>query len=324
MYPRPIKHPWHAWILMLAVSALLLPGSVAAAETVSVEFTHDGERYSVTGERTAPRTYLFNKGAGERLRIVTLNWAPYVGENICNQGWVQQLTVALLVSQGYEVESEFYPWARAVMTTETGKADILYPEYFIEEDAPSDWFKNDMRRDHLALSEKIPGGPIAFMKREGDGDYYDGDLRELQGERIGVVRGYQNTPDFDRLMDRGVFNEQLVENDTLNARKLANGRVNLIVGDPAVIRYSVANADMAEDEREKILDTLTVEEPVLQYNHLYYAVSKNKDGWENTLADLNAAISEFHEAGTTVELINETAEQCNQPMDATLEPYMSN
>jgi polar amino acid transport system substrate-binding protein len=220
------------------------------------------------------------------------------------------------------VESEFYPWARAVMTTETGKGDILYPEYFIEEDAPSDWFKDDTRRDHLALSKQIPGGPIAFMKRDGDGNYYDGDLRELEGERIGVVRGYQNTPDFDRLMDKGVFNEQPVENDTLNARKLANGRVNLIVGDPAVIRYSVANADMAEDEKEDILDTLTVEEPVLQYNHLYYAVSKEKDGWQNTLADLNEAITEFHDAGTTVALIRETAAECSHGMDATLEPYL--
>ena len=177
--------------LGLAVAAILAlaPTAAAAAGKVTVDFRHDGERYSVVGKPAGPRTYLFNEGGRERVRIVTLNWPPYIGENICNQGWVQQLTIALLVSQGYEVESEFYPWARAVMNAETGEADILYPEYFIERDAPSDWFEGDARRDHLALSDKVPGGPIAFMKRRGSGDLYEGNLRELEGKRNSAVRG---------------------------------------------------------------------------------------------------------------------------------------
>ncbi len=306
-----------AWALMFG---LVAPDD-ARAERLEVDFEHAGTSYSVTGERIAPRTYLFNKGGEERLRIVTLNWAPYIGEDICNQGWVQQFTVALLVTQGYAVETEFYPWTRAVMNVEEGKADILYPEYFIEADAPSDFHEGDTRRDHLALSDKIPGGPIAFMKREGSGDYFDGDLRALEGEKIGVVRGYQNTPAFDRLMDQGVFDVQPVKNDVLNARKLSNSRVNLIVGDPAVIRFSVANTDMADDSRQQILDTLTTERPVLQYNHLYYAVSKERDGWQQTLSDLNEAIAAFHERGTTVDLIERSNAECGRQMDATLAPY---
>ena len=41
---------------------------------------------------------------------------------------------------------------------ESGKADILYPEYFIENSAPSDVFKGTKRLEHLALSNKLPGG----------------------------------------------------------------------------------------------------------------------------------------------------------------------
>lgn len=301
---------------------LFLAAPHALAGAIEVDFEHAGKTYSITGKRIEPRTYLFNEGGKERLRIVTLNWAPYIGESICNQGWVQQLTVALLVSQGYAVESEFYPWTRAVMNVEEGKADILYPEYFIEPDAPSDFYEGDTRRDHLALSDEIPGGPIAFMKRQGSGNYFDGDLRNLEGERIGVVRGYQNTPKFDRLMDKGVFDVQPVKNDVLNARKLANGRVNLIVGDPAVIRFSVANAGATEDQRDQILETLTTETPVLQYNHLYYAVSKERDGWQETLSDLNEAIAEFHDQGTTVDVIRRSNRECELEMDATLAPYV--
>lgn len=306
----------------IAAALALAPLAAPARPDVTVEFEHDGRSWSIEGKRTAPRTYLFNEGADERVRIVTLNWAPYIGEHICNQGWVQQVTVALFATRGYEVESEFYPWARAVMKAESGDADILYPEYFIEPEASSSWYEGTKRRDHLALSRKIPGGPIAFMKRKGDGDYYRGDLEALEGERIGVVRGYQNTPSFDRLMDQGFFDVEKVKNDVLNAGKLANERVNLIVGDPAVIQFSVSDSDMDPAERRRTLEQLTVEQPFLQYNHLYYAVSRNSDGWRKTRRDVSAAIEEFLEQGTMVRLIRRSNEECGLDMEATLEPYL--
>lgn len=145
-------------LTLFVVFPNLSPASDAQNPLV-VEFAFRGRFWSIAGENTAPRTYVFNKGAPARISMATLDWAPYIGETICKQGWVQQLTIALLASQGYEITTTFMPWARAIRMAETGAVDILYPEYFIEPSAVSDVHKGTNRLEHLVLSRKLPGGP---------------------------------------------------------------------------------------------------------------------------------------------------------------------
>ncbi len=291
-----------------------------AKSSLTVDFNYQGQDYSISGEKINAYTYIFNKGASKKIKITTLDWQPYVGNDICRQGWVQQLTIAMLASQGYEIISTFYPWARTIATAEAGNADILYPEYFIEPDAPSDVFKNTRRRDHLAISEKIPGGPIAFIKREGEKDEFNGNLSNLKGTAIGVVRGYQNTPEFDSLMDQHFFDIDEVTDDLTNIRILMARRVNLIVGDPSVIYYSVENADWPEDEKKLILNSIEVVKPSLQYNHLYYAVSKKRPEWRKTLEMINRTLKEFQKSGELIHIIETTNSNCGFVMGTLPKP----
>lgn len=229
--------------------------------------------------------------------------------------------MALLASQGYEVTTRFYPWMRAVAQTEHGRADILYPEYFIEPDAPSDVVRNTRRRDHLALSLRIPGGPVAFMKLRGAPIPYSGDLRDLKGETIGVVRGYQNTPEFDRLMDQGFFRIDAATDDFMNVMKMLNRRIRLIVGDPAAIRFSIMDSrSLSLAIKQDMLKRIEMVEPVLQYNYLYYAFSKKRPGWEANLAALNRAIKAFEASGELMRIIRDTNETCGFDME-TLLPF---
>lgn len=285
---------------------------------LAVEFYFNGRLISIVGEKTAPHTYVFNQGGEPKISIATLDWAPYVGENMCKQGWVQQLTVALLASRGCEIKSMFLPWARAVRMAETGSVDILYPEYFIEPTAPSDVYQGTRRVEHLALSRKFPGGPIAFMKRRGEADHYNGDLLNLKNEKIGVVRGYQNTPEFDTLMDRGFFDISQSVDDLMNAVKLINNRIDLIIGDPGVIRFSIVNGKLSQSEKTKILQSIEMVQPAIGYNYLYYAIAKRKPFWKNTLELVNSAIDEFETAGLMSRIIEDVNTTCGDSMNGVL------
>jgi len=284
--------------------------SADARSGLSVNFHYNNDTYEISGKKINEYTYIFNQGAPRKIKITTLDWPPYIGKDLCKQGWVQQLTIAMLASQGYEIVCTFYPWARAVATVESGDTDILYPEYFIETEAPSDVYKGTRRLDHLAISKKIPGGPIAFIKRKDEKDNYNGNLFNLQGTAIGVVRGYQNTPEFDTLMDLNFFNTYEVTNDLINIKMLIAGRVDLIIGDPAVIYYSVKDSDWAADEKAQRLNALETVKPVIQYNHLYYAVSKKQPEWEQTLEMLNRTIAEFEKSGELFNIIQRTNSGC--------------
>ncbi|MCP3942008.1 MAG: amino acid ABC transporter substrate-binding protein [Desulfobacteraceae bacterium] len=300
---------------------LLPSGAFSTDSNLSVNFIHDGKKYMIQGEHKNDVTYLFNKGAKKKINIVTLNWGPYISEKMCKQGWVQQFTIALLASQGYEITSSFYPWARAVATVEHGVADILYPEWYIESTAPSDVFKGNKRRDSLALSDRFPGGLIAFMKRKGEKDIYQGDFSNLKGERICVVRDYQNTPEFDRLMDKGVFNIKIVNNDFKQAQLLWKKRVDFLINDPLAVIFAVKQADIPEQEKNEILNSIEIVKPIIQYNYLYFAVSKKKTDWQLTLDMLNKGIQDFESSGLIFQIIKNTMEECNINMDSIFIPY---
>ncbi len=189
-------------------------------------------------------------------------------------------------------------------------------QYYIEDASPSDVFAGTKRLDHLALSEKFPGGPVAFVKRKGDKDKFNGNLNDLQGEKIGVVRGYQNTPEFDMLMDKGHFSIYKAKNDVMNAQMLMKKRVNLIIGDPSVIRFSVMVSNkLSQKKKDYILNNIEMVEPVIKYNHLYFAVSKKRPRWEATLEIINRALREFEESGEISRIIKSINESCGISSD---------
>jgi polar amino acid transport system substrate-binding protein len=297
--------------LLSLIFSLCMTVSVCAEERLPfIEFNHSGRTYTVTCRQLSPVSFLYNPGAAKKIRMVTLDWPPYIGKQICSQGWVQQFTIALLAMQGYEITTDFLPWARAISMAETGKADVLYPEYFIEEAAPSDVIEGTRRRDHLALSKPFPGGRIALIKRKGAPSRFNGDLKSLKEEKIGVVRGYQNTPEFDALMDAGFFDISSAVDDLSNVSKLIGGRVNLIIGDPLVIFYHLSAAGPASAGNEQWAAKIEIIEPVLQYNHLYFAVSTRAPDYEIILDDLNRGIDELTSSGFLNRLIRSVTTRC--------------
>ncbi len=76
---------------------------------VEIKYNFDGKTYIVKGEKIKSGKYIFNKGKSKKISLVTLDWPPYVAEQINGQGWVQQVVVGIFLSQGYAVTSEFVP-----------------------------------------------------------------------------------------------------------------------------------------------------------------------------------------------------------------------
>lgn len=283
--------------------------SAKEAESVGVGYSLNGEHKFITGYKKANR-YIFNQESNRIVHLVTLDWPPYIGEHLCNKGWVFQFAVALLTSKGYQVQIEFLPWARAVHEVELGQADILFPEYYIEDAAPSDNVKGKKRRELLALSNEFPGGEIGFIKRKGEKDNFAGNLSHLEGENIGVVRGYQNTPEFDAMMDNNEFNVVKAVDDLQLLRILVAKRVNLVIGDPKVLRFIINYSDLSHKEKTELVTSIEDVEPALKYNPLYFALSNKNPNWSRLLVDINTALYEFYNSGETTRIKNAASLTC--------------
>ena len=272
-------------------------------DSLTVEYFSNGQQHKVRGIKTE-NGYRFNENSNKVLNLATLNWPPYISEDVCNKGWVFQFTVALLVSKGYQVNIHFYPWARSVMLVEQGKMDILFPEYFIESSSPSDAFPGKKRRELLVLSNEFSGGELALLKRK----HYPFDLQEnlanLKGKIIGVVRGYQNTPEFDAMMDSKQFSVVEAVDELQLVKLLMAKRVDLIVGDPRVFTYSVNYSKLSNRNKQALLNGIERVKPALKYNHLYFAISNKYKPRNQLLDDVNLALLEFQQNGETDRIIN--------------------
>ncbi|ESP93958.1 MULTISPECIES: substrate-binding periplasmic protein [Pseudoalteromonas] len=296
-------------VVGLVISYLILFTPPASA-SLQVGFFKSGQYQMIVG---APHEngYLFSKNpTKEQLHLVTLDWPPYIGDQLCNKGWVFQFTISLLVDQGYPVYVEFLPWARAVKAAESGRADILFPEYFIEDASPSDNYEGKTRRELLALSNAYPGGEIGFIKRRGERDSFEGNLNALKGTTIGVVRGYQNTPEFDAMMDNGEFVIVKAVDDLQLVKLLVGKRVDLIIGDPKVLRFTVSYSNLSKSEKVTLLRALEDVQPALRYNNLFFALSKKKPRWRQVLNDINKGLYIFNNSGETERIIEMGSSEC--------------
>ena len=89
------------------------------------------------------------------------------------------------------------------------------------------------------------------------------------------------------------------------------------------MRFTLAHSDLPEAEKTQILDSLDVVNPIIQYNYLYFAISKKKPNWQSTLDMVNKAIQEFESKGLVFQIIKETLKFCHLQMDETFSPYQN-
>lgn len=89
--------------------------------------------------------------AAATVQLVSLDWEPYVGERLPEQGYVPALIRAAYAQQGRSVSIRFYPWARALELARSGQVDGLAPEYY-----------NPSRNAEFEYSAEFPGGPLVL------------------------------------------------------------------------------------------------------------------------------------------------------------------
>ena len=280
------------------------------SEQLTVTYFIEGQKHIVYGEKT-PMGYRFNADSEKVLHLASSNWPPYISEDLCNKGWIFQFAVAILASKGYQVNIHFFPWARSAKLVELGEMDILFPAYYIDKKAPSDYDLGKTRRELLAMSNAFSGGSVALVQRKGGQLTLDDGLSVLNGKLIGVMRGYQNTQEFDAMMTASLFSTAQAADELQLVKLLVAKRVDLIIGDPKVFTFSVNVAKLTSADKAQLLEGIELVQPALQYHPLYFAISKKSDRYQKILRDLNIAISQFEKSGEIDRLIS-AGYQCSK------------
>ncbi len=163
--------------------------------------------------------------SAETIRVASLSWPPYACETGCPEnGSGAKALRAAYGAVGVTVQFSWLPWSRAIADTKSGKYDALFiswPEDCVE----GMKFSESLLTSPLGIMEQT-AKPIAFKKTE-----------DLKAFRIGSVQDYGNTLEFNALVKKGIIKTELVQEDSINIRKVAAGRLDGAVMDTFVLKY---------------------------------------------------------------------------------------
>lgn len=191
---------------------------------------------------------------GEKLRIVTEPWAPYVyEENGKSLGLDYETTAIVFKRLGIEVEWQFLPWKRCLSMLEQGQADGVLDIFHSEE------------RDALLLYPSEPLSQVQFvMFYANERPHPFSTLDELRGLTVGTSPGYLYSKDFS---DSQLFTREPAPSHEANFGKLVRGRIDLLITDRRVGQHLL--------DELNIRDQITENPTIISQQNQYLAVRRN-------------------------------------------------
>ena len=181
--------------------------------------------------------------------LTTLEWPPYEGEKLKDQGAHVVVARAALAAMGYELNLGIFPWKRAIDSAKTSTEYIGYfTEYYADETTANFYF-----------SDPIGSAPIGFVERK-DNPIKWNNFDDVEKYEIGVTDGYFNTVELDKRIASKAIKTQVVSDDLYDIKKVFAGHIIAAVIDPNVLNYYIkTDPDLKDAEKviqfnSKILD----------------------------------------------------------------------
>lgn len=221
------------------------------------------------------------------VQLATLDWQPYVGQDLPNKGYVYQLVEQIFAEQGLTVNIQFLPFARIISLAASGQIDGYFPEYMNEDNAKTFFYSNP-----------YPGGDVGFIKLAESQmnvktEKNMTNFTSFSNLQIGVVRGYINTAAFD---SAGYLAKQETGSDLLNLKKLLFGRIDLAFIDPNVASYLIATSVEPAFEQAKG-STYQFIDPGLEYKELFTCFPRGVKKSDRLLKAFNQGLQTLQQSG---------------------------
>ena len=228
----------------------------------------------------------------KKIRLATLDWEPYVGKKLQNNGFTSEIIQKSFEKMGYTVELIFYPWARGMVMTERGKVHGIYPAYYSEE-----------RSKKFIISDAYASGGLGFYKRRGSSISFIADpakepekvLQSLKKYRFGIVRGYTYTKEFDAA---DYLKKDIVTDDATNLKKLFKGRIDLAFIDIYVARY------IMHRKYPHYMDELEFMYPAMEQKKLYICFSRAIKDMDKIANDFNEGLNKLKISGEMAQIMD--------------------
>ncbi|SME99718.1 substrate-binding periplasmic protein [Pseudobacteriovorax antillogorgiicola] len=221
----------------------------------------------------------------QELRLVTTNWAPYMADNIPEQGFLGKIVLTAFQKAGYQAKIEYLDWSRAIKLTEKGKRDVLVAAYYTKE-----------REEDFLYSQPFFRVNTFFVAKKGLGRSKWKDLKDLTPYKIGVSKGYATSEEFDRA---SFLQKRVALDPSKNLEVLHRGRVDLIVMAEGVLEYEIDRNQSLKQGDFKYL------KPPVKVNDLFLLAPKAKPHSKKILEAFDEALAGMRKSGEYAAILKE-------------------
>ena len=204
----------------------------------------------------------------ETVSLVSLNWSPYAGKDLKNEGFTTEILTKIFTKAGYNVKFTFLPWNRALVYCKLGKYNAVFNAY-----------TSKKREENYAVSDPYLNTELVLCVKKDFPLNSFNSLQELKEYKIGIVKGYVNSPEFDAC---DFLQKEPARNDEINLRKLLANRVQII----SIDKYTAT--DLLKEKNN--LDSVKFLNPPLDKKPLYLLFSRKVKGYEKILSDFNSTL----------------------------------
>lgn len=235
---------------------------------------------------------LIGSGGTVQADVVTLRadeWCPYncvPGSD--RPGYMIEIAQEIFNRAGHQVDYQALNWMRSIAETRTGRYTAIVGA--IAEEAP----------DFIYPNEPQGMSSDGFARRKGATFRYTGQAA-FEGLTLGAIRGYDYHEGVDAYIKKHGSDRSRVQltagDDALqqNLKKLATGRVDIVVDDQNVLRLAIQ--DLGLGDQLEIADSDGAPEPA------YIAFSPANDKASEYAALLAEGINDLRASGRLAEIL---------------------
>ncbi|RMF12899.1 MAG: amino acid ABC transporter substrate-binding protein [Gammaproteobacteria bacterium] len=197
----------------------------------------------------------------EVIRISTGEWAPLIDSSKPNDGPLAMVVREAFALQGVAVEYVYAPWKRALHDLETGEVD-----------ASAAWRMTEARASRFLFSGEAvyQGENVFFYAKAAPFDWQT--LEDLAQYRIGGVRGYAYSAEFESAAKAGKLSVFRVNDEKSLVTMLLAGRIDVFPADRQVGRAMLDALPLQQAEQ------ITFHPKPLTRKPLYLLVRKDEKG----------------------------------------------
>ncbi|SLM27602.1 putative ABC transporter, periplasmic amino acid-binding protein [Desulfamplus magnetovallimortis] len=217
-----------------------------------------------------------------KISFVTLEWEPYYGPNLKDEGYFSDIVRTAYKETGHEISISFVPWKRAMYEAKNLYFNAILGIYHSEE-----------RAEWLLYSEPVSESEIVLFAVKGKNIVWN-TIEDLKPYKIGIEHGYAYSSEFD---SADFLQKESVRKLELNIKKLLEGRLDLIAASKKRLLFWV------NTNRPEIRDNIEIVPGVLSSNPLYVAFPKDGENAETYLKEFNKGLKQIKDNGTYAEIL---------------------